>query len=277
MDAPNRLRDTNTDTIFRSALSLAASVPKLKMCRAVLHERLLTLPPLEVAKLLERLARSTIQTTTESHQAMLATSLALIELRYGNTLPIAPRPDDLSRDLALLERIHEAANGEALAIAAMLTEDLAPSRILPPLGRLAEVCITPELVKRVANLDHRFLALYRRPRLAKHHDPVAIRHVLTASKRWTPQQLAMIACRRPTTLPIVLELVRNMTSILHPLVRQAIVQNPYTPTPIALALAPTLRRADLQKTRGLKTLHPRVCLLVEALLDPEWRAIPSAM
>ena len=75
-----------------------------------------------------------------------------------------------------------------------------------------------------------------------------------------------VAARRPTTPALAFELASSDRWIQRLEVREAMAQNPFTPTGIVLSLLPSIRRRLLGHLRGAGDAHPLVSAAAAALI-----------
>ena len=100
-------------------------------------------------------------------------------------------------------------------------------------------------------------------RLAMRPDPAVLRALLR-DRAVRLRDVVMIAARRPTTAPIVAELVAHVGWMARPSVRTAMLENPFTPTRTALLLLPTCRARLRAVARA--NVHPRLRALAMLLV-----------
>ena len=95
-------------------------------------------------------------------------------------------------------------------------------------------------------------------RLLLDNEPLVIQKLLLNPLLQTSDVLT-IATRRPTKPELLREIVLSEKWIREHEVREALVQNPYIETGMALKLVPTLNAKVLRKLRFATDLHPTVC------------------
>jgi len=94
-------------------------------------------------------------------------------------------------------------------------------------------------------------------RLCNEQDPMIIEHLLK-NPRVTIQHVVKIAAKRPTDAKILWTVYKNMKWVNHYVVKKALINNPYTPTQISLALLHFLLEQDLEDVAENQLLHPLV-------------------
>lgn len=100
-------------------------------------------------------------------------------------------------------------------------------------------------------------------RLAAHHHPFTVRRLL-ASRDATPAVVVRVAARRPTTPEIAAAVVESRW-IEHARVREALVQNPFTPAPLARLFLPTCGGAVLRALERDRAARPELAPSLRAL------------
>jgi hypothetical protein len=101
------------------------------------------------------------------------------------------------------------------------------------------------------------IAARRRDALVRHSSSFTIRRLL-AARLLTASDAVRIAARRPTTPAIAREVATSLRWMSVPAVREALVSNPFTPTELALAFLPTLRRTRVREIARVANVHPRI-------------------
>jgi hypothetical protein len=110
------------------------------------------------------------------------------------------------------------------------------------------------------------IAVRRREGLVRHSSPFTIRRLLS-ERALTTKEAVRIASRRPTTPAIVRELTTCLRWMSIPSVREALVMNPFTPTPTALAFLPTLRANVVREIARVANVHAALRGAARLLLD----------
>jgi hypothetical protein len=219
------------------------ALPSLAMRRAVLRERIVARPESAVREI-DALVRAARSGRASGQQGALAVGSALIHLyREGSARALGP--------------LREAAAREGLPLAAALLGGGPSPRALPRLGRLREVCFSERRELRFwahgrdRDLDHfwrHHLRLLGVGPLLPHPSPVLIGRLLR--ERWLPlRAVLVIASRRPTSEAIPLVLASHDGWLVRLEVREALVQNPFTPPAVALPLLPSVRATVLRRLR----------------------------
>ncbi len=100
------------------------------------------------------------------------------------------------------------------------------------------------------------------------HDPspLVLREVLK-NPRLKISDVQSIASRRPSRDELISEVVANSKWSKEIRVREAIVQNPFTPTGIALRFLPTLNFATIHQINGGGTLHQSIVSFSKYLIE----------
>jgi hypothetical protein len=99
-------------------------------------------------------------------------------------------------------------------------------------------------------------------RLGRRPDPAVLR-VLLRDRSVRERDVVSIAARRPSTPAIVAELLAHLGWMARPSVRIALLENPFTPTRIALLLLPTC--SSRLRSLANANVHPRVRTLAALL------------
>jgi len=134
---------------------------------------------------------------------------------------------------------------------------------LPPARHLGEdEELEPDPVLADLTLGHkRELARTRNydliNRLCHDQDPVVIQNLLR-NPRVTIKEVVKIASKRPTNAKILWVIYRDLKWNCHYVVKMTLINNPYTPTPISLALLLYLMEQDLVDVAENMILHPAV-------------------
>lgn len=227
----------------RATITLLAALPAASLRQALLTERLSHVDAPCAASLLEALL------TTAARCDPLAWPATMTLFRWRRDHHRIP-----DNDLAAIAR---AAATSGLAATHAFCDDAPAHRALHRLGRLAEVC-TPE--RRDIEYDQfwRINMLLRwTPRLLLHPSPVMVTLLLEQS--WVKlRDVLVIASRRPSSPAIAFAVADSERWIAHPVVREALVLNPFTPTGLALALLPTAGPRALAHLRDGGDVHPKL-------------------
>jgi hypothetical protein len=102
-------------------------------------------------------------------------------------------------------------------------------------------------------------------RLLYDRNPRVIRLLLN-NPRLTERDVIKITATRPTAPAVLEEVAAHRRWASRYRVRKALACNPYTPTPIARRLLPTLMRQDLHHVAGTRGLDPALKALAQELL-----------
>lgn len=161
-----------------------------------------------------------------------------------------------------LTALFECARAHELTLSTCVLEQRGDDRALPRLGRLPEgrvgtyAPLTFPLSASFVALSHGeggYASLHHAmrwqphlyhqvPRLCDHPDPVFIRRLLDAPWVRRPEVMR-VAARRPTISGIAYAVATHDRWLVDPLVRTALLENPFTPTGLRLSLLP-LASAD---------------------------------
>ncbi len=152
--------------------------------------------------------------------------------------------------VALVDELRAlAADRALLPLARLLRKKARATGAAAPVTAPNDRPVLPTSTGRVLTLGER-KALARRPsraaldKLLRDPHPVVIRHVLD-STRVTEDDVVRLAARRPAFADVIAEIARHPGWTTRPRVRMAIVQNPGTPTEIAVPLVRLLIRPEL--------------------------------
>lgn len=104
-------------------------------------------------------------------------------------------------------------------------------------------------------------------RLAIATDPLVIRNVLI-NPRLTEAQVVRIAARRPARPEPLVEIWRSTRWSVRPMVRKALVFNPYFPPEVAAKIVPLLSGAELRELAEDRAVHPIIRQQAQLLLAP---------
>ncbi len=104
-------------------------------------------------------------------------------------------------------------------------------------------------------------------KLAVATDPAVIRNVLI-NPRLTEALVVRIAARRPARPEPLVEIWRSARWSMRPLVRKALVFNPYFPPDVAAKIVPLLSGAELRELANDASVHPVIREQAKVLLQP---------
>ncbi len=103
-------------------------------------------------------------------------------------------------------------------------------------------------------------------RLAVASDPSVIRNVLL-NPRLTEDVVVRIAARRPARPEPLVEIWRSARWSVRPMIRKALVFNPYFPPDVGAKIVPLLSSADLRELAGDRAVHPSIREQAAALVQ----------
>lgn len=104
-------------------------------------------------------------------------------------------------------------------------------------------------------------------RLAVATDPAVIRNVLI-NPRLTEALVVRIAARRPARPEPLVEIWRSSRWSVRPMVRKALVFNPYFPPEVGAKIVPLLSGGELRELAEDRAVHPSIREQAQVLLDP---------
>lgn len=231
-----------------------SSLPDLASRRMVLREKILCDPASGVWEM-DAIVRRAQGGTPIARDATVALGSMLIGMRHAG-------------ETTSLEALRIEAERAGLAAVAALLGDAPAHRALAPLGRLREVSLGERaFFRRWPCADGPFVTrstIYRlrlrsglRERFSAHPSPVFIGRLLR--ELWLDlEDVLQVASRRPTTPALAFELAYHDRWFQRIEVREAMVQNPFTPTGLVLSLLPSTRRRLLAHLRDAGDAHPLV-------------------
>lgn len=236
-------------------------LPDLSSRRAVLREKLLGAPAAGVWAI-DAIVRRALDGRTSRRDATVTLGSVLIGMRRAG-------------ETEALDALRAEAARAGLTVVVALLGDAPAHRALARLGRLREVCIPerapfrrwPVAVER--DLTRSALLRLRRTTrgegFAMHPSPILIGRLLRES--WLElEDVLHVAARRPTTPALAFELAGHDRWIQRIEVREAMAQNPFTPTGIVLSLLPSVRYRLLGHLRGAGDAHPLVSAAAAELI-----------
>lgn len=231
---------------YEAKLRHIASLPELPMRRAAVDAAIAELEPDEAAWWIDQLIRGALWGREPEIDAMLACADWLIRLS---------KDDDYDR----IQTLYSAAADAERESVKMLLRDPPPHHALRKGARLTETRLpldrdvtVGERRSMARGSDRQFLE-----RLLLDSSPLVIQK-LVENPNLRLQDVLVIATRRPTTPDLVFEVALSTKWFAEHQVREAIVQNPYGPTGVALKLLPTLHVHTLRRIRNAGDLHPAV-------------------
>lgn len=159
------------------------------------------------------------------------------------------------RETLALEAINLVARTENLHGVGWLLLDPEPARRIDPARLRRDRAPTVTLGERraqAAGWDPRVLE-----RLSRDSEPLVIER-LCANTRLSEPLLLSIATRRPIAPELLTIIARHARWYIRPVVREALVQNPYGPTGLALRTLPLLSQPVIERVVHSSELHPAV-------------------
>ena len=230
---------------YETSLRRITALPELPMRRAAIGQALAALGDDEAVWWIDQLVRGALWGRSPEIDAMLACADWLIRLRHEE--------DDYERIQALFEA---AARAEREAVL-MLLRDPPPHRALRVGAKLPEVRLP--LHRDVTVGERRSMARGRDrkllDRLLLDPNPLVIDKLLENPALVVADAIT-VASRRPTLPDLLLTLVLKPRWLTEHRVREALVQNPFGGTGLALKLLPTLQIQTLRRIRNAGDLHP---------------------
>jgi hypothetical protein len=220
-----------------------AALPGLAVRRVILREHILA-SPREAAREIDALLRAARNGRPDARQATLALASALVHLHRDGRAGV-------------LAALWEAAVLEGLPAVAALLDEEPEHRTLPRRARPHEVCFGERGMLRFWPMAHdgllhchwelrlRILGV---DRLLDHPSPILMGRLL--DERWLPlDKVLIIASRRPTSGAVAMEIACHDRWLGRIEVREALVDNPFTPPAVALPLLPTVSAGVLRRHR----------------------------
>jgi hypothetical protein len=257
-DEPSEPTESAVDPLIKrydQALRRIVALPEIPMRRAAIAESLAALTDDEAVWWIDQLIRGALWGRSPEIDAMLACADWLVRLRID---------DDYSR----LQKLYEAAAHSEREGVLMLLRDPPPHRALEKGAQLPEVRLP--LDRDITLGERRSLARGRDrrvlDRLLMDPNPLVIRNLLN-NPNLRLENVLTVAARRPTTVDLTMEVALNTRWFKLQKVREALVQNPYSATGLALRLLPTLRIHTLRRIRNAGDLHPAVHETARMLVD----------
>jgi hypothetical protein len=234
---------------YETFLRRVLSVREPEMRRSQIHRQLVTLEPSATAEHLERCIVEAIQ-GEEGPREVLHSFLQF----YDHTEP---------QRLGVLDSVDLEARRAGHSLLSWLLLD-------PPPARSVEG-------NRLAQSRGRALTLGERRSLASGWDPRMIERLTLDNEPMVIDRLCMntrtgehhilaILTRRPTLPEIIRTVARHPRWVARPIVREAIVQNPFGPTGLALRTLPLVPWGTVEKMQHAGDLHPLVPAFARALV-----------
>ncbi len=230
---------------YETSLSHIGSLPEVPMRRSAVDRAIRALDPEQAVWWLDQLVRGALWGRGPEMDAMLACADWL--QRLGD------------EDYELLQDLFLAATDAERTCVLMLLRNPPPHRALTGSARLPEVRLP--LDRDVSIGERRSLARGSNRQLLERLllDPEAlvIRNLLK-NPNLRVADILVVASRRPTTPDLLREVAMATRWLADHRVREALVQNPYSATGLALKLLPTLHVQTLRRIRNAGDLHPLV-------------------
>ncbi len=240
---------------YTASLRRITALPELPMRRAALGEIIGALDDDEAVWWIDQLVRGALWGRSPETDAMLACSDWLIRLRFQD--------DDYDRIQALFTAAAAAERESVL----MLLRDPPPHRTLRKGARLPEVRLP--LDRDVSVGERRSLSRGQDrqllDRLLLDNNPIVMDQLLENSSLVVADAVT-VAARRPTLPELVLAVALKPRWLKEIRVREAVVQNPFAATGLALKLLPTLHVQSLRRIRGAGDLHPTLHEAADTLI-----------
>lgn len=248
-EQPDEPSDADVDALLRlyqTSLNHISALPELPMRRAAVGDAIARLDEDEAVWWIDQLMRGALWGRTPEMDAMLACADWLIRLR---------RDDDYGRIQSLYEA---AAAGERESVL-MLLRDPPAHRVLRKGARLPEVRLPME--RDVTVGERRAMARQQNRQILQRLllDPSQlVIDKLLENPGVRVQDVLVVATRRPTLPDLLMEVALKPKWLKEHRIREALVQNPYAFTGLALKLLPTLHIHTLRRIRNAGDLHPAV-------------------
>jgi len=249
-----------------------ASLPDLAMQRSAVGSFLEQADLADAVLAIDQILQASRRGRAAGAASALALAAWLIELRRPPQVrEDKPEPRGLPASSRIGE-LRDAATQAALPATAAILCDAPAERRLSRLGRLPEALAPSRAsIETPVGADQRykegFMRIRLRPddRLLTHPSPIMARRLLAT--RWlSVREVLRMASRRPSSAAIAFEIASSDRWIGHQRVREALVQNPFTPTAIVLSLLPTIRETTLAWLAAADLVHPLVRQAAIALI-----------
>lgn len=240
---------------YDTTLRQIGSLPEIPMRRAAVGAAVTALEPAEGVWWIDQLVRGALWGKNPEMDAMIACADWLVRLR---------QEDDYDTIATLYEAAAQAERESVL----MLLRDPPAHRALRNGARLPETRLPlnrdvtlGERRSMARGQDRRFLE-----RLILDPSPLVVEQLL-ANPAIRLSDVITIAARRPTLPELVLQVALAPKWFRESKIREAIVQNPFAATGLALKLMPTLNIHSLRKIRHAGDLHPAVHTFAKILVE----------
>lgn len=241
---------------YQRILNALAGIPELPMRRSLVRESLKGLTPRQACWQIGQFLRGAIWGRTPHIDAMLATSLWLVDERVT------------AENFALFHDLFEAAHEDERREVLHLLRDPPPHRQLPPESRLPGVRLPME--REVSLGERRSLARGSNrkflERLLMDPSELVISKLLD-NPALQQQDVMVIASRRPTTPEILTTIATHDRWTRYHDVRETLVRNPYAETGISLRMLPTLHIKIIRQVGASGDLHPLINDFADMLVE----------
>ncbi|MEZ4460766.1 MAG: hypothetical protein R3E66_13760 [bacterium] len=241
--------------LYDRTMRSIGAIPELAMRRAKFDGVLKSLTADEAVWWLDQLVRGALWGRSPEIDGMLAASSWLIRLR-------------LDDEYELLQSMYVAAHTAKRDSILSMLRDFPPHRALGKMARLPDVKLP--IPREVTLGEKRMLAAGNDRRIIERllHDnsPLVVEKLMT-NPAVNIQDVLSMASRRPTLPGLLMPIVLSDAWFVEMRVREALVQNPYTPTGVSLRLLPTLHTTVLRKLRFSGDLHPEIAEKCKLYVD----------
>ena len=228
---------------YEHSLTRIAALPELPMRQAAIGETIDKLEPDQAAWWIDQLLRGALWGRQREIDAMMACAFWLLKQREEG-------PYDR------LEALYRASAEADRQTVLMVLRDPPPHRALRKGARLPEIALPMD--RDVSVGERRSLATRNDrnilQRLLLDPNPLVIAKLLQ-NPHLSPQDILVVATRRPTTPEQLILVARSHRWIREYVVREALVRNPYAPTGMALKLLPTMKIQTLRRIDQAGDLH----------------------
>lgn len=225
----------------KTLLRRVVRVPEPQMRRQQIHRHLFTVDALTAARHLQEVLALALGGEADAREVLFAFAEYCLHAS--------------SADLLALEAVNLEARRAGLHGVGWLLLEPAPARALDPTKLRRPRGRIPTLGERraaAAGWDPTVLE-----RLTYDHDPMVIDR-LCGNSRLLEQHLLAIVTRRPTSPEMLLTVARHSRWYMRPVVREALVLNPYGPTGLSLRTLPLLPAPVVDAARHAGELHATV-------------------
>lgn len=230
--------------IYQHFLKKMSTVPEIQMRNALAANTLTTMSPSHAVWVIAQVLRGALLGKAQESDAMLSISNWLITLRAS---------DDYIR----LQTLFETASNTERESVLFLLRDPPLHQALRKGARLPEVRLPTHRDTTLG--ERRTLARGTQKkiwkRLMSDPNPRVLREILI-NPRVCLDDVNSIAARRPTTVFLLDEIVKNARWFRESNIREALVQNPFLRSGTALRILPTVNNKIIDHISSDNTLHP---------------------